>query len=235
MVEIGAMFTIAVALLSWISSHLIPGAFPMMVGDAFALVGAYYLYIAWDKRPIRMACPKCNRIILSNTPWFCAECEHQNRNTTDFPFVHKCEKCGTEPKAYRCHHSPCSEILFFSEDKDATNYTYRLNFPGEAPKLDERTIKLAKSQEIKEDKREEVAIAELDLQLKEINEQIKGPKIKTPLEQKIEMADRFYEASMGIDEHCRKRRAEAAELYKNDPERYKKANDVIKDIERRFT
>jgi len=101
-VVIGVLFILVVIVMSELISVLSPGeSIPMLIGDAIALVGAYYLYIVWDKRPIRLSCPKCERIISSNTPWVCGFCGKENRNANEFPFVDKCCHCGAEPKEYR--------------------------------------------------------------------------------------------------------------------------------------
>jgi hypothetical protein len=111
-----------------------------------------------------------------------------------------------------------------------------LNAPSEIPKppeLDGRAVKVKTNQENKQDKEHELEMAKLDEQLKGIKERIDGPKIKTPFEQKKESFDKYYDGVMGIREYARKKRAEAAEAYKNDPESLKDANEAIDEFLKR--
>ena len=202
--------------------------------DAVAIALLFYLYFfILEKRPIRLDCPHCKRIILSNTPWVCKACTSKNTDTDNYSFLNKCNNCGVEPKAYRCHHKGCGEIIFFTGDQDETNYASGLNSPAEVPKPDERTEKVKAKVETVEDKKKDIEIAELDEKLKTIKERVEGPKIKTPFEQKKESFEKYYDGVMGIREHARKKRAEAAETYKDDPESLKDANDAIDEFLKR--
>src|SRR5581483_2955640 len=78
----------------------------------------YYFYFnIWSFEPIRFSCPHCGWVVATNTPWICGVCEQKNQNADDFPFVHRCEHCGNEPKAYRCHHKDCGNIIFLTDDE----------------------------------------------------------------------------------------------------------------------
>jgi hypothetical protein len=182
-----------------------------------------------DQRPIRFRCPECKRVILSNTPWVCKSCGEINRSTDDHSFLSKCknETCGVEPKAYRCHHKGCGRMIFFTEDHDDTNYASCLNAASEKPKPDERAEKVRADSEEIEDKRRKITKAELDEKLNEIERRSKVPKMKTPFEKKKEEADQYYDEVMGMREYAKKRKAEAAEMYKDDPDSLKEAYEAI--------
>ncbi len=130
-ITISVLFTAVVAVMSLFVSMGRGGFLLMLLGDAIALLGARLLYLIWHKRPIRLRCRKCGKIILSNTPWVCGFCGVENRNADEYSFVDRCSDCKDVPKAYRCHHidengKPCGEIVFLSADKSERGYAYCL-------------------------------------------------------------------------------------------------------------
>jgi hypothetical protein len=216
---------------------LVAVVFDSIAADAVAIAALFYLYFSiLDKRTIGMDCNHCGQHIASNTPWVCGFCKEPNRNATEHPFVDKCAHCGNEPKAYKCHHDGCRKLIFLTDDRLETNYAYCINAPSEVPeppKPDERMVKVKTHQENKQDKEHELEVAKLDAELKQIKERIDGPKIKTPFEQKKESFDKYYDGVMGMREYARKKRAEAAETYKDDPESLKDANEAIDEFLKR--
>jgi hypothetical protein len=79
----------------------------------------------------------------------------------------------------------------------------------------------------KEKKEFEIAYFELEAKLKAIKEKAEGPKLKTPFEQKKEAFERHLDGTIGLRGLARQKKAEAAEIYKNDPEALRDANDAI--------
>ena len=223
-------FVIVVFLASGVTAIIFSSFLPMFGVDAIAIGAVYYFYILWNKRAIRLRCRSCKKIVVSNTPWVCTVCGKSNLNTAEFPFVHECQHCGSEPKAYRCHNQQCRELIFLSEDEDQTNYAHRFNSPDDIPKPDGRANKRQAHQETKEDKENEIAIAELDEKLRKIKEQAKEPKIKTPGDRKQETCEQDYIGIMGVREYCRRKTIEVKELYKGDPEGLRDALEAIEAI-----
>ncbi len=215
----------------------------MLVVDGIAWGVAYGFYIICDKRPIRLRCPKCKKIILSNTPWVCGFCGKENRNANKNPFVDKCGHCEDEPKAYRCHHKinekPCGELNFLTADPIERGYAYCVSSPPASPDNEPEPVPRARvlkeHEEVKQDQQHRVDLAKLEAEWKQYNDLTKEPKIKTPLDQKKAMADNEYSAMMGIHEWADKKRAEATELYKNEPDKLKNANEEIAKIERKYS
>ena len=230
---VAPLFLVFVVTFSWLASILFPGTLAMVFVDVVGLAGAYWLFNFLGTRPIGFDCNHCGKYIASNTPWVCGFCKKTNLNANDFPFVHKCEHCGNEPKAYKCHHIGCGSLVFLTKDRLETNFAYCLNSPVEIPKPDERAEKLKTDQERMQDKKIELETAKLDEELKQIKERIEGPKIKTPYEQKKESFDKYYDGVIGIRGYARKKRAEAAEALKNDPEALKEANEAIDEFLKR--
>lgn len=235
MAVIAGMFIIAVFVLSVLASALFPGSFMiMLIFDGAALAGAYYFYILWEKRPIHLVCRNCGKIILSNTPWFCVVCNQPNTNATEFPFVHKCEHCGAEPKAYRCHHPVCKQLIFLTADKDKANYAFRLKSPNEKSKKDKRARQLKENQQIKEDRDHEIAMAQSDLTLvdlkrrhKLIKSQLKATKTKPPIEAKRENLKDFFGSSVSAEQAAREQKAVNAEDCKNNPSERKRRDRIV--------
>jgi hypothetical protein len=80
----------------------------------------YFVFYIWDKEPISFKCNHCDKLIESNTPWICGFKQCRNENGDKYPFVHRCEHCGAEPKAYQCHH--CGNLIFFTKDELRVNF-----------------------------------------------------------------------------------------------------------------
>jgi hypothetical protein len=80
----------------------------------------YLVFHVWDKNPIWICCPHCDKLIASNTPWICGFKQCRNENVDEYPFVHTCEHCRAEPKAYECHH--CGKLIFLTSDELKQNY-----------------------------------------------------------------------------------------------------------------
>lgn len=209
------------------------------IADFVAAVALVVIFTCvWEKRAIAIRCPGCGENVSTDTPWVCGHCKRQNVRTDEYPFLNRCQHadCGIRPKTYKCHHGNCQELIFLTLDKDKVNYAFRCDSPKEVPEsAKQRAARLQTHEETKEGKLQAIAIQELDVKLNGLKAQIDGPKIKTELEKKMAAADQLYDASMGIREYCRKKRAEAAEKFKDNPDLLRDANDAIAEIEKRFS
>lgn len=237
MAVIAGLFILCVSALSIWVSNLLPGRLlPMLTVDAIALGGAYGLYMLWDKRPIWMRCGHCRKLISSNTPWFCTICNRPNRNSADYPFVHKCEHCGAEPKAYRCHHPECGKLIFLSADEDATNYAHRLNSPVEVQARESDV--LAKAQR-KEDKEHDIEMARLEIVETQLNDRLKAikdsaDKVRKPvLEARKESLKEFLDSHLAVEEAARQQKAANAEDCQDDKASLRRRNLAVDDWVRR--
>jgi hypothetical protein len=202
--------------------------FDNWICDIVAGIVLYFLLtIFLDKRTIGFRCPGCRGVILSNTPWVCKVCGAVNRNTEDHSFLATCGNlhCGVGPKAYRCHHKGCDEIIYFTADHDSTNYASCVNTA--APRPNAGAVKTANDAEHIEHKRRELLMEELEEKLRIIKERSKEPKVRTLFEQKKEKADQYYEQVMGMREYRKQKRAEAEQMYKDDADSLKKAYEAI--------
>jgi hypothetical protein len=228
-----AVFIPVMFVLSWITSAIFPGnLFALLAIDAVTIGTLYFVFLFWDGRPIKLVCDNCKQVILSNTPWTCSACGKVNNNVRQYPFVDKCEFCGIEPKAYRCHH--CQKFIFLTEDKLEQNYAYCLNSPAEIPEPDARTVEVIKRVYEREDKKHEVVmaryqvmLAKMDARIKEIKNGAEPIKVKTPLEQKEENLKNFITDTMGARELAAKQKVENAITYKDRPDELADANHVV--------
>jgi hypothetical protein len=236
MVVIAIIFIGIVTVFSVVSSVILPGNIDiMLLGDGIALAGAYSLYKIWHKRPIRLACRNCTKVILTNTPWYCVVCKKPNLNVTEFPFVYQCEHCGAEPKAYRCRNPLCKQIIYLSEDEDSTNYVYCLNSPDDISQEEARARQVKTHQELREDKEHDITIAEGDLELvdlkrrhKFIKSQMTVKRKKPPLEEKKKNLKNFFDGHVAAEQAVREQKAANAVEFKND-DKERKRRDRIAD------
>jgi len=228
-----AVFIPVVFVLSWITSAIFPGSlFALLAVDAATIGVLYFLFIFLENQPIKLVCKKCQQVILSNTPWTCSACGKANKNVRKYPFVDKCEFCGVEPKAYRCHH--CQDLIFLTEDKLKQNYAYCLNSPAEIPEPDARTVELIRQAREWEDKKHEVAmvhrqliITKMKARMEEIKKAAEPIKVKTPREQKEESLKNYVAGTVGDRELAAKQKAENAITFKDHPEDLKDANQAV--------
>ena len=227
-VALAGGFILVVCLASALISFIFPSFLLMLVADVTALSVVFYFYTVWQNRPIGVRCGHCRKVVMSNTPWVCGNCEEENRDAGIWPIFGPCAHCKDEVKAYRCHH--CGDFIFFSEDEDRRNYAYRLNAPNEVRKTNERAEKVLEQGQAIEDKKHEVAMADLEAALKALQAKIDGPKVKTPLDIKVEMCEREFVGIMGVREYCRKKRQEVAVTFKDHPQELEEANRAIDHI-----
>lgn len=201
-----------------------------LVGIAVAW---YVLFFVLEKRPIGFRCPGCLKYISSNTPWVCGVCKRENRRPDDFPFVHHCEHCSAQPKAYKCHHtkadkSECDRIIFLSEDEQEQNYAYCLNTETQLPPEDKRMQR----NESKEALVHDIEMAELASKLDSIKQRAEFSKKKSPTEEIEESFEKHHSRFMGTREFARRQRAVNAGKFKDDPEMLKFADEAVDDWER---
>lgn len=196
-VKLFAIFLGLVVASSVILSVLHAGFLSMLVADAIALGTVYYLYTQWVKRPIKIECNSCDSVILTNTPWHCRACGSRNLDTENYPFVFKCENCGVEPKAYRCHrkngdHGLCNSMIYLTEDHDETNFAQSINAPADVPVEDEHVQNLKELSNKKATLLAERDVALVEESLSQIQERIRAKRGKKPTTKKVVEAEVDY-------------------------------------------
>ena len=211
MLVIAGVFVVSVFVFSIICAQVFPSPMvPMLVIDVVALLAACYFYKVWERRAIRLVCGECQRIISSNSAWVCSVCKKANVHANEFPFVHKCEHCGAEPKAYRCHHKDCGKMIFLTDDHDSTDFAYRVN--SDAPMSESekeaaaRTSKMQKAEDQKQEMRQMIDMKNSEKELVDLHEQLEAKKKKTP----EEILDKELESQSGWMEAAAKLKAKKA-------------------------
>jgi hypothetical protein len=207
---------------------------PFLLADTIAIVLIFCLFFFYlHKRAIAIKCPHCDKYIQTNTPWVCGVCGTQNLRVDDFPFVNRCgnKQCGSAPKSYLCHHLDCRKLIFLTPDNSPINYAQRVNMPSfekparkkpeksenEFSKL-ERGIQLGKLQ---------VAKARIDVELKGLNENLQPPKPRKQKDIIAESFDDYFDRNMSGAEIVRRKKAEIAIKYKDDPAELERQNLLI--------
>jgi hypothetical protein len=227
-----AIFIPVIGILSLITSFLFSSFLPLLFVDAVAVVAMCYVYRVWDNRPIRIHCRGCDNIILSNVPWVCGFCKKVNTDWLRHPFVAECAYCENEPKVYRCHHNDCGEPIFLSEDQSVANIASHSLSEMTQPEIDKREAKRQERAEKKEDKENEILMAELEEKLRNIRQRSK--KTKTPYNENEAKYEKSYLDKMGRKLYFRRRRKEVEVEFKNEPELLKEALDALDEAEREF-
>jgi hypothetical protein len=248
-VILGTVFLVFASLFSWICSLLFQSFIPMLLGTGLAGLIAYYVFLVWNKQPMRIRCGQCGGSVECRTPWVCGHCGHENWNVNSFPFIRHCEKCHIAPKSYICHHfeehRDAEAHIFFSEDHDTSNPARRIIGQGlENRKRADSQATVERDYEQKmqnylrefELKKQTVESAKLDLIAAQINTQIKIAKkgaseisMETALNIHYEALKQFMEANAALDEAVRLYKLDLAEKIKGNPsllrKRYKEIDD----------
>jgi hypothetical protein len=226
-------FVILLFLLLFTCSLLLPGTVGKIVAFLIAATVACVLYALYNSRPVRLRCCSCQKIILGNTPWVCGACGGKHYDATEFSFLNRCQHCGAEPKAYRCHHKNCGQPIFFTVDESELNLAHCLNTQGQ-PSEDEADARQARDRlREKRVKEHAVAMRELDVQLKKHQAELEGPKIRSHRETAIKAFDDEYDGTMAVEEHLARRRKEIEEEFKDDPTLLKRAKKALEEAARR--
>jgi len=188
-------------------------------------VVAYINVSVLSSRVIKIECTKCHKILRTNTPWVCGLNKCINYNADEFPFVHKCGKCGAEPTGYRCHYPGCPEVILLTDDESQINVAFCLTPDG--PKLDEQGQIMKTHAKKVQDKNNELAIAELDAKLRVISSVASEPKLKSRKEQKISAFDDDVDASVGLRAHAQMRREQIAKEHAGNKDLIDKYEEAI--------
>ncbi len=216
-----------VCIIGFILWAILISPFPFRwIGDIAGIAVAYYvLFFVLDKRASLIACPHCKKQVATNTPWVCGVCGKNNLRVEDFPFTHRCEYCGIEPKSYQCHHPECGGLIFFTEDNQQVNYARCLNPKEQVAPQDKRVVR----GEEKEERQHAIDLEELDAKLEMVRKlREMGKKKEKTLDEEIQDdLEHTYTRFIGVEAHARKKKAEADEEYKDDPEMRQKAHDLI--------
>jgi len=207
---------------------VLTAALPMLVADGIAIAAAWYLYyFILDKRAIGIRCNHCLKYIATNTPWVCGFCQARNQRVAEFPFVHQCEHCEAEPKAYQCHH--CEHIIFLTADQLTENYARCVSPPVGDIAKDEMNLQEREKRKMEH----ELLMTRLTGELTDAKRKVEPPKKVAPLEKLEEDFSRHHATVMGAREIARREKAANVEKYKDDPAGRKDADDAVDDWLRR--
>lgn len=196
------------------------------LADLIVIAAMFYLYFfILDKRAIGMHCNHCHKVVKSNTPWICGFCEARNQHTDDFPFVHRCEHCGAEPKSYQCHH--CQQLIFLNEDQLKANpaicigMVVKVDPPPLLP--DEATLQKREVDALQH----QLIVTRLASELNREKRNAEFSTKKSPEEVVEESLAKHLAEDMAGARAARRIKLALAEELKDDPEMLKKANASV--------
>ena len=185
----------------------------------------YFYFFVWDKRAIGIRCTRCDRYVATNTPWICGFCGKRNQKTDDFPFANRCEHCAGEPKAYRCHHAGCGELIFLSEDRQEQGFARSVAGPTEG----ELQTEIVDQEREKRSKLHELTMADLDEKLESFRRRREMLKEKSPVEEVKLDYERTYARTMAAEDFAEEERERIQREYAKDDRRRERALEVLED------
>lgn len=175
---------------------------------------------------IGISCPGCKKHIATNTPWVCGFCQAKNQRTDDFPFIHRCEHCEAEPKAYQCHHRDCGKLIFLTEDHQEENYARCYRPPG-PPAPDETKEEISFQEKERRKLEHQLRMTKLTAELNEAKKAAEPLKEKAPHEVVEESFSRHNTFTMSAYDIARREKTANAVKYKDDPEMLERANESV--------
>lgn len=180
-------------------------------------------------RAVLISCDHCAQQVSGEMEWSCGYCNYENRRTTLYSFLHKCQKCDREPKSCVC--PGCSKFIFLDEDNDATHPASKAqSISRAAPPEDLRAKKRKEHSERKEALEQELEITKLAIKLAQIKALVEAPKEETVKSRMKRLLKEKLDQRMGAFDAARECQKEAAEEFKDDPERLKDAEDGIQEF-----
>ena len=194
-------------------------AFVVSTATAFAL-----FFFVLDKRAIKIVCnhDSCKKTIMTNTPWVCGFCKAANKNVDDFPFIHRCQHCGAEPKAYKCHH--CGELIFLADDQLKANHAFCLGTEVKEvpppPEPDEIALQKREVQDL----RHQIVLTRLNAELKKQKRIEESLKKKNPEEEAEESLAKHVAKDIAVFSAARRVRLKYTEEFKDDSDLVEKIN-----------
>ena len=197
---------------------------PYWVADVIAITLMFCLYFfVLNKWAIDIRCPSCFRILKSNTPWICGYKFCRNENVDNFPFISRCQHCGTEPKSYKCHHSECGQLIFFTNDRQKTNYATFISSSSNLPPPPSKPKEPGKWEKKVAQESEELHNLQHELKKTQLQGDIHDEKRRIqPLKSERELIeedlDKMYDRNIGAEEAARKKKAMVDIQFANDPE-----------------
>lgn len=235
LIKLVLLFLGLVALLSWVLSNLFASFLLLLVVDVVAFALCIFLYVQWHNRPVQIRCPACRKMVLSNTPWICGVCGHQNKETDTFSFLNECANCHAAPKAYECHH-PHEQptLIFFWEDQDSRTPARRLD--STVPHSKQRAEIVARRSESHEDKKHQIEMVRMDLVEARLNETLETIKKrmayepeKTDLEAHLKNLQQHMDIWTAVDEAARRQKKKNAEDFPNEPDERDRRDLIVDD------
>ena len=185
-----------------------------------ALIGVLYyvFFYVLQNRAVGIDCPHCHKYIATNTPWRCGFCHASNRRVNEFPFVHQCEHCQAEPKAYQCHH--CKELIYLGDDRLDHSFATCLN----APAQDSVQEEISKQERERRDLQHKLLKARLTAELNAV-EKIANPPAEKSRKEVLEESLRKHQAiTTEVERMVRRGKAANAEEFKDDPDELERQN-----------
>jgi hypothetical protein len=212
----------------------------LVTGLVIGSVVAFLVKFFWlDKMVLVIKCPKCGEFIELDTPWLCGykvdEVEHENVNTSEYPFVNECEVCHKRPKAYQCHHCEELELIFLSADHDKRNYAKRLG--NIESRIDPHAVTVTQKLEKIQVKALDYEVAKLDRKIKiesEFPEQSEERLEEKEIQAAYLAIQTFALTKRSTDEAVDRLKAKGAEDFKNDPLKKAKNDLAIDEGARRY-
>ena len=220
-----------VYIVATLASYASDSKLVLFVFEALLVTAMLFVFSLLNRRPIQLICGKCCNSIMSNTPWVCGVCGETNLDTVQFPFVHRCEYCAAESKAYKCHH--CGELVFLTPDKQKSNYAFCINDKSEPrrPGGDAEAQRHKVRQEQVARAQHEVEIAKLQAELKALQVRVREQEKLSAAELKKVQVEEQIDGAITLTQLYATKKSAIIMEHKNDPRLKRKLLRIVREFE----
>jgi len=177
-------------------------------------------------QPLRLFCDHCDGYVPSDLEWRCSHCHGENRRTTLYSFLNRCQHCKRPPKSYAC--PQCGKLNFLDKANDGTHPARRLEPPAVPPGVEEEQERKRRAHgHRKEDLEQEIVEAKLNAELERLKAASELSRKRSPAE-KLEKSFAEHDGHvLAAHRIARREQALNAERYADDPEFRKRADESV--------
>ena len=176
------------------------------------------------KPPIIISCRDCDEDIPSDMIWCCGSCGQENRRTSLYSFLNKCQRCDKVPTSVRCPH--CGFTNFLDGNQDGT-HPARKPQPPPPPKVDPGASAERDHNARKRALERELVEERLKAELADIKTK-STPKGADALQREI-MAelDQFMQKWSGAEDAVDAWKAKVSVTFRDNPEKLRRRLDIL--------
>jgi uncharacterized Zn finger protein (UPF0148 family) len=168
-------------------------------------------------QPITCSCSGCGKGISSDMEWRCGYCDCENRRTTLYSVLYKCQSCDRAPSAVICPY--CEQTVALTERSDLSRPArYAPKKAKESVQENPSAQKQREHNEKKKELEQKIEIAHLEARLNEVHKPAEDDSAASAREKVRKRIKALVGQHLDVRLAIKECRAELAAECKDDPE-----------------